>query len=80
MAEVLKENLVFTITTKLDIMQELYTQKDKFLYEPLLFREYLNKMGNTSMEVIRELHCQKGNACNESLEYRPHPTKLVSLT
>ena len=64
MADLLKDKLVFSVQTKTDIMPELYTRKDDFLYEPVLFRQYLNKIGNTSLEVIRELHSQKGTENN----------------
>lgn len=60
MSEILKDRLVFSVQTKLDVMPEMYTRKDDFLYQPVIFRQYLNKIGNTSFEIIRELHCQKG--------------------
>ena len=60
MSEILKDRLIFSVQTKLDVMPELYTRKDDFLYQPVIFRQYLNKIGNTSFEIIRELHCQKG--------------------
>ena len=56
----LKGKLCFTVMAKLDFMPELYTRMDDFLYGPVVFRQYLNKIGNTSLEVIKELHCEKG--------------------
>lgn len=58
--ELLKGKLVFAMVCKLDVMPDLYTKKDDFMYDKIHFRQYLNKVGNTSLEMVKELHCLKG--------------------
>ncbi len=54
------QNLMFALTTRIDIMPELYTKKDDHLYKEVKYQQYLNRFGNTSFEVLKEIHCQKG--------------------
>ena len=51
-------NQVFTLSSQFTIHPELYTKRPNFYYAPLLFKEYLNKIGKTSLEVVRELYVQ----------------------
>ena len=49
-------NQVFTLSSQFTIEPELYTKRPQIYYAPLLFKEYLNKIGRTSLEVVRELY------------------------
>lgn len=51
-------NQVFTLSSQFSIESELYTKRADFYYAPLLFKEYLNRIGTTSLEVVRELYVQ----------------------
>ncbi len=66
------QNLMFALTTRIDIMPELYTKKNDHLYKEVKYQQYLNKFGNTSFEVLKEIHCQKGEkpsqGCSLTLE------------
>ena len=51
-------NQVFTLSSHFTVQPHLYTKRPQFYYAPLLFKEYLNKIGRTSLEVVRELYVQ----------------------
>ncbi len=47
---------VFTLSSNFQIEPGLYTKRPEFYYAPLLYREFINKLGRTSVEVVRELY------------------------
>ena len=51
-------NQVFTLSSQFTIEPQLYTRRPEYYYAPLIFKEYLNKIGKTSLEVVRELYVQ----------------------
>ncbi len=53
-------SLCISVFCKLDFMPEMYIRMDDFLYKPVTFRTYLNKIGTTSFEGVKEIHSQKG--------------------
>ncbi len=79
---------VFTLSSNFKIEPELYTKRSEFYYAPLLFKEFINKIGNTSVEVVRELYvkysmmklcrCIQGLVIvDEHQKPRPHPDRIV---
>ncbi len=54
------QNLLFAVTTRIEIMPGLYMRKKEHLYKEVKYQECLNKFGKTSFEKLKEIHCPKG--------------------
>ncbi len=40
--------LLFIVTGKLELLPEMYVKADDFLYQPVPYRQYLNRIGRTT--------------------------------
>ncbi len=59
-SDLLKERMVFIMATQMQVSRNMYDRKNDFLYEPVQFSGYLNKVGKTSLEIFTFLDSPKG--------------------
>ena len=59
-ADLCQDNFTVAVAGTLDIMSEMYTKQNDFLYKPVLYKQFLNKVGTTSCQYVAELYSHNG--------------------
>ena len=64
--DLLRDNIGVLVSETLNIMSEIYTKKDDFLYQPIVYRQFLNKVGTTSIQYASEIYSRNGTNFNHN--------------